>query len=227
MKKSVFAMALFLMVLSVFGSALAESVVSATPYDPTPGAPYNGWISWRYGNHQNFEVGWAVQIRTTNLTGSYQWSLERDDGIIVASSNLNAPGLFKTGYVITTEDAGHKFWAWVGNKKDRFQVKGGLGKVDGWAETDFGVPNKFILNQNHPNPFNPSTTISYQLPEDCQVTLKIYDISGHQLAILVNERQPAGFYSLNWSANDRPSGIYLAVLQAGKFRQQIRMVLKK
>ncbi len=75
-------------------------------------------------------------------------------------------------------------------------------------EVNIGVPAKFNLEQNYPNPFNPSTKINYDLPFDGKVTLKIFDISGREVSILVNEFQAAGYYSVTFSGTNLPSGLY-------------------
>ena len=93
-------------------------------------------------------------------------------------------------------------------------------------------PDEFALLQNYPNPFNPETTIEYQLPEDCQVSLIIYNMKGQTIKKLVDEYKQAGFYSLTWNAMDQfnnfvPSGIYLYRISTNKFNQQNKMILLK
>ena len=70
------------------------------------------------------------------------------------------------------------------------------------------IPAKFILHQNYPNPFNPVTTIGYELPVEGRVEIKIYDITGRDVAVLLNEYKSAGIYQVKWNALDFPSGIY-------------------
>ncbi len=76
------------------------------------------------------------------------------------------------------------------------------------VNSNSGTAINFELNQNYPNPYNPSTSISYILPSGKQVTLKIYDAIGREAAILVNEKQNAGEHSAEWDASDFSSGIY-------------------
>jgi hypothetical protein len=76
-------------------------------------------------------------------------------------------------------------------------------------------PSEFKLNQNYPNPFNPSTVIGYQLPESNNVTLKVYDLLGREVAALVDEYKPAGSYQVEWNASDLPSGVYFYKLDTG------------
>ncbi|GAB4290003.1 MAG: hypothetical protein Kow0098_08270 [Ignavibacteriaceae bacterium] len=86
-------------------------------------------------------------------------------------------------------------------------------------------PSDYILNQNFPNPFNPSTTISFQIPEQAQIKLSIFNSLGEQIAILLNEFMPAGNYQISWDAADLPSGIYIYRLQAGSKILSNKMLL--
>lgn len=89
------------------------------------------------------------------------------------------------------------------------------------------VPEKFELNQNFPNPFNPNTTISYNLPNSGYVSLKIYDILGNEVATLVNENMEAGKHSIDFSASNIVSGIYFYKLDFGSKSQIKKMTLLK
>jgi hypothetical protein len=93
-------------------------------------------------------------------------------------------------------------------------------------------PTVFKLYQNHPNPFNPITSLRYDLPEDGLVNITIYDMMGRIVKTLVNSSQTAGYKSIQWNAtNDRnepvSAGLYLYTIQAGGFRQTKKMVLLK
>jgi len=83
------------------------------------------------------------------------------------------------------------------------------------------------LIQNYPNPFNPATTIKYSIPELSFVILKVYDVLGNEIAILVNEEKPIGNYEVEFDATTLPSGIYFYRLQAGSFVETKKMVLMK
>ncbi len=87
--------------------------------------------------------------------------------------------------------------------------------------------NNFILYPNYPNPFNPTTTIKYQIPELSFVTLKVYDVLGSEILTLVNEEKPAGSYEINFKATNLSSGIYFYKLQAGSFVETKKMILMK
>ncbi len=90
-----------------------------------------------------------------------------------------------------------------------------------------GIPIVYNLTQNFPNPFNPSTTIRYQIPQDGIVTLKIYDILGREVATLVNEEKVAGKYEVNFNASSLASGVYIYKIQAGSFINSKKMILLK
>jgi hypothetical protein len=72
----------------------------------------------------------------------------------------------------------------------------------------------FSLSQNYPNPFNPSTAISFQLPMNSRVTLKVFDMLGREIATLVNDERGAGTHRVSWDASGRPSGVYVYRLVA-------------
>jgi len=83
----------------------------------------------------------------------------------------------------------------------------------------------FLLSQNHPNPFNPSTSIQYAISSRQFVRLKVYDVLGNEVAALVNEEKPAGNYNIKFDAAGLTSGIYFYTLNAGTFVQTKKMIL--
>jgi len=94
------------------------------------------------------------------------------------------------------------------------------------------IPSGYKVHQNHPNPFNPVTTLRYDLPQDAMVNITIYDMMGRVIKTMVNNQQNAGFKSIQWNAtNDEgkpaSAGLYLYTIQAGDFRQSKKMVLLK
>ncbi len=87
------------------------------------------------------------------------------------------------------------------------------------------MPQGYSLEQNYPNPFNPSTQITYELPRSGMVVLVVYDVLGREIATLVNERKPAGEYTVRWNAGSTASGVYFYRLQAGSFIETKKMLL--
>ncbi|PJC61073.1 MAG: hypothetical protein CO025_00945 [Ignavibacteria bacterium CG_4_9_14_0_2_um_filter_37_13] len=92
-------------------------------------------------------------------------------------------------------------------------------------EQDISNPKEFRLEQNYPNPFNPVTVISWQLAAGSNVTLKIYDVLGNEVAALVNEFQKAGEHSITFSASQLASGIYIYRINAGGFSASRKLIL--
>ena len=89
------------------------------------------------------------------------------------------------------------------------------------------IPNYYSLAQNYPNPFNPTTSIKFSVPKAVNVSLKIYDVLGKEVATLVNEMKQPGFYTADFNATDLASGIYFYRIDAGEFTSVKRMVLVK
>ena len=87
--------------------------------------------------------------------------------------------------------------------------------------------NSFELYQNYPNPFNPSTVISYQLPSNAFVVLKVFDVLGREVETLVDQRESAGNHSVTFNASSLPSGVYLYRLQAGVYHDTKKLLLLK
>ncbi len=123
-----------------------------------------------------------------------------------------------------------------------FAALSGVGEIWKRALSDFvtGIddeseyPTVYSLNQNYPNPFskgsrgNPSTVISYQLPENGFVSLKVYDVLGNEIAALVNKEQSAGSYNVNFSTGtELAAGVYFYRFEAGNFVQTKKMLLLK
>ncbi|MEO8209622.1 MAG: T9SS type A sorting domain-containing protein, partial [bacterium] len=89
------------------------------------------------------------------------------------------------------------------------------------------TPEMFSLSQNYPNPFNPTTKINYSLPVSNFVSIKIFDVLGKEVVNLINERQNAGTYSVEFNAGNLSSGVYFYRIDAGEFTDIKRMVLIK
>ncbi len=103
----------------------------------------------------------------------------------------------------------------------------GRSKFIGELNTEISSPGDYLLSQNYPNPFNPSTTISYQLPEETFVTIKIYNVAGDEVAVLVNEKQPTGYHKVNFSSAGLMTGVYFYKLITDKFTSSKKMIIAK
>ena len=96
-----------------------------------------------------------------------------------------------------------------------------------FADEQAAITTKFSLKQNHPNPFNPTTTISYSISEDSRVKLVVYNTLGQIVAVLVDEYQSTGYYAVEWNAANRPAGLYICRFEANGFTASKKMFLLK
>jgi hypothetical protein len=95
------------------------------------------------------------------------------------------------------------------------------------AEDEAGAPSGFALAQNFPNPFNPATVISFQLAVNSHVTLKVFDVNGREVAMLVDSEMAAGNHAVRFAPRDLAGGLYFYKLTAGNFSQTRKAVLIK
>ncbi len=93
------------------------------------------------------------------------------------------------------------------------------------GETALGTPASFVLHQNYPNPFNPATTISFSLPVRSVVSLRIFDMTGKEVATIASGELPAGTHTRQWNADGIPSGVYFTRLQTGTFSDTKKLLL--
>jgi hypothetical protein len=154
--------------------------------------------------------------------------------------------IFSAGYYMadTVKSTGYNRYACIGS--DMFIADGNLSVLTVWESNRSGhshiysrlvglyingveppiiSPNSFTLEQNYPNPFNPTTTISFSLPSKSFVSLKVFDVIGREVAIIVSEELSAGNYSRQWNATNLSSGIYFYRLQSGSYIETKKLVL--
>ena len=89
------------------------------------------------------------------------------------------------------------------------------------------MAREFRLEQNYPNPFNPSTTIRFSIPTTENVQLDVFDVLGRKVATVLNQRLTAGTYTVQFNASQLSSGMYFYRINAGNFRQTMKMMLVK
>jgi hypothetical protein len=102
-----------------------------------------------------------------------------------------------------------------------------LSELTAITKEENNIPREYILSRNFPNPFNPSTTIKYSIPQDGMVNLAVYNSLGQKIAGLVNQYMQAGNYEVKFNASSYPSGIYFYRLEAGNFTFVKKMILMK
>jgi photosystem II stability/assembly factor-like uncharacterized protein len=101
------------------------------------------------------------------------------------------------------------------------------GIITGVENISKSIPSEFKLYQNYPNPFNPATKIKFEIKTGGAISLKIYDIMGKEISVLVNHNLAAGSYIADFNASALPSGVYYYILKAGSFTDTKKMVLIK
>lgn len=143
------------------------------------------------------------------------------------------PEIIDTTIIIEIFEDGVYYWKINAVDEDQFIVSSDNDEWQAFAVTDLEIddspiiPEKFALHSNFPNPFNPTTSIRYDIPKVSHVTLSIFNISGQVINILVNQKQEPGFYSVNWDARNVSTGVYFYKIQAGEFIQTKKCLLIK
>jgi hypothetical protein len=164
----------------------------------------------------------SYEVHKYNSSGVQQWQISylhyeamylRTGGIILDTSY----NIYVTG--------GYSYYNPPSTSYAALTIK--YSQLVGIKNISKNVPEKFELSQNYPNPFNPSTTINVSIPNESEVTLKIYDISGRETASLIDGTLKAGNYKYNFNASSLSSGIYFYKLSANGFSDTKKMILVK
>jgi hypothetical protein len=135
----------------------------------------------------------------------------------------NASGVTASKQLTITDTLFLKAGTLQGPYTARVTVSGGTDVPKGPAV----IPLEYSLNQNYPNPFNPGTNLTFQVPKEGFVSLKVYDVLGREVATLVNEVKRAGTYEATWNAAGFGSGVYFCKMQSGAFAETRKMLLMK
>ncbi|HQF43994.1 MAG TPA: T9SS type A sorting domain-containing protein [Ignavibacteriaceae bacterium] len=194
------------------------------------GSNYYPKLTWQLNNEPDIRLktsnAYKIERRTRPLNGSWSaWS---------TIANLSGTTSSYIDYTIGNAGGGDREAEYrltaidIGNNSSPSQsviIDYGFNRAEKTAVT--GIVRDYSLEQNYPNPFNPSTKISYSIKEEGLVTLKVYDVLGTEIAVLVNENKPAGVYEVNFNASGLPSGMYIYKLQSGSFTDVKKMLLTK
>jgi len=169
-------------------------------------------LNWETATETN-NYGFEVEKRTNSVS---------DDWKKIAFIRGNGTTLTPTAYSYSDQTAPGIFLY----RLKQIDMDGSVtySKV---VEADLSPVSDYALGQNYPNPFNPSTVITYQLPLNGAVQLKVYDILGKEVATLVNNEQTAGSYEVTFNAAGLAGGIYFYSLQSGNYKETKKLVLMK
>lgn len=177
---------------------------------------------------------WSVEDVATPVSNGEQCdcTIDGPDGFVDLTLKFDAKSLIAALGEVNNDD--ELSLTMTGNLSDGTVFEGSdcvsiagvkLGKdLDGNLSN---VPEEYALFENYPNPFNPSTTIKYSIPNTEFVSIKVYDVIGNELTTLVNKEQPAGNYEVRFDASSLSSGIYLYKITSGSFIQTKKMLLLK
>ncbi len=166
-------------------------------------------------------IGWDSPVETDQNSHLWFWTdqgLASFDGTDMQLHNESGPSSWiYDDFHIGFDENGNK-WIGAGGALSVFNEDGVILGLE--ERLNVGIPADYRLHQNFPNPFNPTTTISYDLTSDSDVTITVYDITGRSITTLRNSHQPAGAYNIQWngvddSGNPASTGVYFAQLQAG------------
>ncbi len=193
----------------------------------------------------NIRINWSTH--PDNRVDSYQiWRRVKHNGVLGDPVLLTTAGSGTTSYI----DYDYVYTDGYTDDLLKYDVRARLyynstySYADDAYETTFGKLEVSMLEDNqialvanelptvysitnYPNPFNPTTTINYQLPENGFVTIKVYDLLGKEVATLVNENKSAGYYKVDFNASKLTSGVYIYTITANNFVQSKKMLLMK
>lgn len=191
---------------------------------PRPGSPAGG-VSL---NVNSPKLSWFVPVQSTSSL-TFEVQLANNANF---TNSTNVSNLQEMQTLINNLPVGQYFWrvrSIAGNDVSNYSESASflVNTPTSVEDTDVNTPDKFELSQNYPNPFNPSTIISYAIPENSVVTLKVYDILGNEVAVLVNDYKNAGRYTVNFDASSLSSGVYYYRISAGSFSNTKKMLLLK
>ena len=160
---------------------------------------------------------------TNDDLGNGEWEISDGTGFYRIDDGITWPDVYPADIGMCYDVTGVMYYSY-----SNFKVM--PRSFDDIVETDClssVEPVAFNLSNNYPNPFNPTTTIDFDLAEPGQVSLSVFDMAGHQVATLVDGNLPAGSHSVTFDGSDLSSGIYFYMMQAGNFTDTHKMVLVK
>lgn len=171
---------------------------------------------------RNVQLNWSTATEVNNRGFEVQRKSSTGDFVPVA---------FIEGHGTTQQPQSYSYTDKVEAGKYSYRLKqidfNGANAYSEIVEVDARIPAKFGLSQNYPNPFNPSTTINYDVAKETNVSLKVYDAIGNEVATLVNETKAPGTYDVIFDASNLSNGVYFYKIQAGNFTSTKKLILMK
>lgn len=175
--------------------------------------------SYVIGTSKGSTTGNDIVIVKYSPTGQEEW-VSRYTGAGNANDGAGFMQLDNDGNIFVSG-----FSAITNNGLDYVTIK--LSQITHINTYNNTIPNKLRLENNFPNPFNPSTTIRFELPAVSFINLSIFDVSGRKVSNLVNKEMNAGIYEVNWNGSEYSSGVYFYTLETEDFSETKKMLLAK
>lgn len=169
-------------------------------YYPTGIEPWNYYVSWTSGTPLQYPESWFWITHGENVMALTYEDMYQCTG--TGNFDVTANALVKG-------------------------VMDYMGIVTDVPEVAAAIPEEFKLYQNFPNPFNPTTVISFQLPVISNVTIKVFDVLGNEVATLVDEEKSAGIHQVNFNFKGLSSGIYFYRIKSGNYSETKKMIFQK
>ncbi len=194
--------------------------------EPIYNIQFDNWLS-------SDNINYVYAIDGTNLTrmtssGSEHYYIVTNN--MTSNNYLDASSLPAgdlTLRIIAQDIRGWDGTTYQYNTSEPFDVKITVYPTE--IKEDKKIPKTFAIHQNFPNPFSQKTEINYQLPEECNVELAIYNVIGERVKTLTDKKQSPGYYNMHWSGKDFreekvPTGTYFLIFKAGKFQDHKKIV---
>ena len=213
---------LLLLVIAIILLVIPINISRPSFNGTDPGCTGGGCHTFEDGMVSATATDLDVQISVSGTSQDVAGELVDASGTVVAVNNGTSSNPFTLtapGPGTYTVNAGHKSPLKWDSTTVNLTITD-VGEV-------FITPTQFVLYENYPNPFNPSTTIRYSIPEASFTTLRVYDALGNEVSALVNETKSAGTFEVVFDATNLSSGIYYYTLQSGSLTQTKKMMLTK
>lgn len=185
----------------------------------------NGGEVWVVGESE--DITWSgINVNAVNI------ELSTDNGATWSTVVASTPNTGVYSWIVTAQDSSDECLIRIINVDDGnvFDISDGAFTIDMVSTVEEvleGIPTEFGLFQNYPNPFNPVTRIKYHIPSTSQVSIKIYDVIGREVAVLIDEVKAPGIYQISFNGENLASGIYFYQMKAGDFVEVKKMSILK
>ncbi len=188
--------------------------------------PPNGMSDYDYGNRKfvkTYADNWKrypILLNQTRTINCQEWGCSQ---LGYMKWWLNHLPRF-TG---VTDSVLNNWWHYMVDYEGAIELAAQLTSVENKNSNLDLIPGAYTLDQNHPNPFNPITTIRFSIPVEQKVTIKIYDLLGRQVRVVLDERKTAGLYQIQFDGTGLASGLFFYEMKAGNFNKVRKFLLLK